>query len=59
MDSVVILMKLLGDDVIDGRLKLKLNLFFDDDELLSLDLFEEEEQSMYSVIPDANNKING
>ena len=55
----MILMKLLGDDVIDGRLKLKLNLFFDDEELLSLDLLEEDEQSMYSVIPAANNKISG
>lgn len=59
MDSVVILMKLLGDNVMDGRLKLKLNLFFDDDEVLSLDLAEEDEQSMYSVIPAASNKISG
>lgn len=52
-------MKLLGDNVMDGRLKLKLNLFFDDDEVLSLDLAEEDEQSMYSVIPAASNKISG
>ena len=50
--------KLLGEEVIDGRLKLKLNRFFDDVEELSLDLEEEEEeQSIYSVIPNEMKRI--
>lgn len=52
----MMVIKLLGDAVIDGRLKLRLNLFFDDDEVLSFDIFEEDEQSIYSVIPTASNK---
>ena len=55
--SVTIVIKLLGEEVIDGRLKLKLNRFFDDVEELSLDLEEEEEeQSIYSVIPNEKSK---
>ena len=56
--SVTIVIKLLGEEVIDGRLKLKLNRFFDDVEELSLDLEEEEEgQSIYSVIPNEKKRV--